>query len=262
MSVKDRPSASELQRLLADRHVKDTYVPECKMADAGSRILDGWALLPTWSPLTTVGYEIKVSRSDWLQDSKWEEYRQVCHLMFIVAPKGVISASELPQGVGCLEPIGQGTGRRLVMRVKPVRQEPDTKKLVRLMAHVLMWRKDERGGVRSRERQAEFWREWVEQRKDFYAIGRSVRGRMRTMLKEAIEAKAAAEARANALSEAEAVLRELNIPLHGWQLRRNIERAFTAEADGGLQEIRSAIASLTALQARIERAAGRQEMVG
>ena len=96
---------AEITRLLEDRHVKDIFVPQCKMGSAGSKTLDGWALLPTWSPLTTIGYEIKVSRSDWTHDQKHEQYRAVCHLFFVVAPKGVVRIGELAAGVGLLEPI-------------------------------------------------------------------------------------------------------------------------------------------------------------
>lgn len=227
-------TANHLTELLRARHVKDIFVPECKMGAGGSRTLDGWALLPTWSPLTAIGYEIKVSRSDWLQDQKFEEYRSACHLFFVVALRGVVQIGELPPGVGLLEPIGQGTGCRLVMRAKATRGTPDDARLVRLMAHVLMWRKDQRDyGAQTREQRAAFWKSWVAEREDFHVVGRSVRGRMRQILDEAIQAKQTAESRARRLEDVDAVLTELGIRpgWDRWSTRRSVENS--AETGGG-----------------------------
>lgn len=245
-------TATEIHRLLADRHKDAVYVPECKMGSAGSRTLDGWALLPTWSPLTAIGYEVKVSRSDWLQDQKFEEYRNVCHLFFVVAPKGIVSKGELPAGVGLLEPIGEGTGRRLVMRHKAVRQEIDPAKALRLMAYVLMWKRAEGGaGPLSKDRRAAIWRRWVDERQEFRAIASSVRGRMRAMLKEALDAQRVAESRAKQLEDTAAVLEELGIKpgWDRWSTRRNIQAALTDHREETLTAVRAA---LSALQ-RVER---------
>lgn len=248
-------SARILTGLLEERHAKDVFVPECKMGEAGSRTLDGWALLPTWSPLTSIGYEIKVSRSDWLQDQKFEEYRSACHLFFVVAPKGVVQSGELPTGVGLIEPVGEGSGRRLLMRAKASRQEPDKAKLVRVMAHVLMWRKDQRSGfAQSREQRASFWKKWVDERQDFATIGRSVKGRMRTILAEAIKERQAAEFRAKQLEDADAVLRELGVTpgWDRWSTRRHVEEALRTEADATMAAIDDAVAKIEALRRRIE----------
>jgi hypothetical protein len=60
-------SANVLLKALAQRHKDDVFVPECKNGptQTGShRRLDAWVMLKTWSPVTMIGYEIKVSRSD------------------------------------------------------------------------------------------------------------------------------------------------------------------------------------------------------
>jgi hypothetical protein len=247
-------NATQISSLLADRHAKDVFVPECKMGSAGSRTLDGWALLPTWSPLTTIGYEIKVSRSDWLRDQKFEAYRSACHLFFVVAPKGIVQAGELPTGVGLLEPIGKGPGCRLVMRGKATRGTPDEAKLARLMAHVLMWRKDQRDyGALTREGRAAFWRRWVDEQRDYDAIGRSVRGRMRQILRDAVDARRVAESRAKGLEYADEVLKELGVRAgwDRWSMKRNIERALEQEAGQTLANIDSAVTSLSTLRQRV-----------
>jgi hypothetical protein len=257
-------TARNLVVLLESRHCGDVFVPECKMGAAGSRTLDGWALLPTWSPLTTIGYEVKVSRSDWTRDQKFEEYRACCHLFFIVAPKGIVDRAELPAGVGLLEPIGEGTGQRLVLRVKPVRQEPDSDQLVRLMAHVLMWRK----GINvdaslsdERRRRAERWRGLLAEQKEFRRLGREVKGRIRQEIAAAWQKQDAAEQKAIRLEAADQVLCELGITsiYDVWSARRELTKAINGEQDRLLESIRTAVAALkrieTAIQTPTERIA-------
>jgi len=225
------------------------------MGAAGSRILDGWALLPTWSPLTTIGYEIKVSRSDWLQDQKYEDYRTGCHLFYVVAPKGIVQKAELPNGVGLIEPIGKGDGERLVMRVKGVRQQPDPSVLVHLMAHVLMWRKDDREkGAQTREQRAAFWQKWVEEKQQFHAIGRSVKGRMRTILRDALDDRARADARAKELEGVQAILDELGVKpnFNIWSTRRQIESALNGVAKETIMDLTGTIERLVSLRGRLQ----------
>ena len=252
-------SAHTLSQLLAARHSGEVYIPECKMGAVGSRTLDGWALLATWSPMTAIGYEIKVSRSDWLKDQKLEEYRAACHLFFVVAPKGIVAKPELPAGVGLLEPIGAGTGQRLVMRVKAVRQEPEMSKLARLMAYALMWKRV--GGdpeEPERARRARRWATWVAERGQYKAIAHDVRGRMRTMLRDALDGCARAERRAEELEEAARVLNEMGIRPGRWRVRDAIQQALR-DQDEALADVERAMAALGRVQARLEQAQKREK---
>lgn len=62
------------------------------------------------------GIEIKISRGDWLrecaQPEKSQEVFQFCHRWWLAAPKGLVSADELPVTWGLLELVGD------VLRVK------------------------------------------------------------------------------------------------------------------------------------------------
>ena len=51
----------------------------------------------------TKGYEIKVTRSDFLNDRKWQEYLKFCTWFSFIAPKGVIKKEELPENIGLVE---------------------------------------------------------------------------------------------------------------------------------------------------------------
>lgn len=61
------------------------------------------------------GFEIKVSRSDWLKEiqdpSKAETFARYCHVWQIVAPKGIVKVEELPPEWGLLEITDRGNLR-------------------------------------------------------------------------------------------------------------------------------------------------------
>lgn len=48
------------------------------------------------------GFEIKVSRSDFLADEKWQGYAEFCSSLSIVCPEGLIEAHEVPKPFGLL----------------------------------------------------------------------------------------------------------------------------------------------------------------
>jgi hypothetical protein len=133
-------SAVQVLSALAEKHKQDLFVGECKngstWADSHLR-LDAWVLLRTWSPWTTIGYEIKVSRQDFENDQKWGGYLPVCHSFYFVCPAGLIKAVDLPSGVGLIWMSQTGN---LHTKVKAERKVPDPQKLLQLMTYVLMSR--------------------------------------------------------------------------------------------------------------------------
>lgn len=96
-------SAEQIVKILADQHTKDVFVTECKDGPTwgGSHArMDVWTMTRSWSNLLFTGYEVKVSRSDFKQDNKWHSYLPLCNQLYFVCPKGMIEASEMPDGVG------------------------------------------------------------------------------------------------------------------------------------------------------------------
>jgi hypothetical protein len=55
-----------------------------------------------WNRIT-MGYEIKMTRQDFLQDKKWPEYLKYCTRFYFAAPKGIIKLEELPPKIGLIE---------------------------------------------------------------------------------------------------------------------------------------------------------------
>ncbi len=115
--------ALDLMRELRNRHVQDVFLEEMSGASTAHR-MDAWAMPRSWSKFTTIGYEIKVSRGDFLQDQKWHNYLGLCHEFYFVCPWGLIKPEELPGGCGLM--YLTKTGNRLqIKRKAPRRQDAD-----------------------------------------------------------------------------------------------------------------------------------------
>ncbi len=135
-------TAEEIVGLLGDRHGQDVFVAECKNGPTwGTQYmrLDAWAMEKSWSPWRTIGYEIKVSRSDFMADQKWMGYLPVCHEFFFVCPAGLIRTIDFPPGCG-VGLIWVSQSGRLVAKTKAARRKPDPEQLAQLMSYVLMSR--------------------------------------------------------------------------------------------------------------------------
>lgn len=172
-------TAREIINLLAAKHSDDVFVPECKdgPTQTGSHLrLDAWAMPKSWVRGKCIGYEVKVSRSDFLRDDKYDRYRDLCHELYLVAPKGVLSVEELPADVGYIE-VSTG-GKRLITKRKAVTRQIEWP--VDLLRYILMCRSRigaERyeGDPSSRRR---FWESWLEERKIDIDFGHRVSKRI------------------------------------------------------------------------------------
>jgi hypothetical protein len=114
-------------KALAKRHREDMFFTEVKDGATQSRRnharIDALAIRISWaSPLIT-GYEVKVSRSDFIQDNKWMAYLNMCNQLFWVAPPGVIDLSEVPESCGLLTLTDKG-GLRAAKKA-PYREIPE-----------------------------------------------------------------------------------------------------------------------------------------
>ncbi len=95
--------ADEVLRAIANVHTQDFFMTEVKDGPTISRDhmrLDAVAIPRSYSHPRFIGYEVKVSRSDWLRDDKWHAYTDFCHEFYIACPSGLIQHEEVPEGVG------------------------------------------------------------------------------------------------------------------------------------------------------------------
>ncbi len=178
--MKKKITSETLKNLLLRKHSKDICIPECKTGSTWSgrtfQQLDMWVMKPSWTQVKYWGYEIKVSRSDFLRDDKWRGYLPFCTDFSFVAPPGIISPDELPEEVGLL--LSSKNGTRLYTKKKsPTRdvQIPDS-----ILRYIIMWRSEKNGG--SSKRNKKYWESWLkdkEYNKDLgYQVSQKIRERV------------------------------------------------------------------------------------
>lgn len=78
--------AKNILRLLEAKHSKDLLIPECKDGPTQSVSehlrMDAWVMNRSWAHPCYTAYEIKVTRSDFLNDRKWRGYLPYCNEFF------------------------------------------------------------------------------------------------------------------------------------------------------------------------------------
>jgi hypothetical protein len=191
MSAKVNYIAKEIIDLLALRHSKDVFIPECKDGPTQSVSsylrMDAWAMNKSWAHPVVSAYEVKVSRADFLKDNKWPAYLPLCNQFYFVAPAGLIDVSELPAEAGLLTAAGKGSGGRLLTKKKaPHRDVVIPEEVYR---YILMCRvttaPEHHAELIDR---AEHWRRWIkekrENRKLGYEVSKAIRERARDVERE------------------------------------------------------------------------------
>lgn len=98
--------AEQVKLALQKKHVDDFFLTEVKNGPTQSVKnhvkLDALAIKRSWANPAIIGYEVKVSRSDFQRDEKWPAYLPLCHQFSFVCPKGLIQPDELPPEVGLI----------------------------------------------------------------------------------------------------------------------------------------------------------------
>ena len=172
--------ADQLLKLLKERHSDDVFVPECKNGSthyANHLRFDAWVMKKSWVNECAIGYEIKVHRSDFLQDVKWQGYLTYCNEFYFVAPPGIIQPEELPPGIGLL--VASTNGVKLMTKRKAVFRQVDIPKSI--YQYILMARvhvKREEPVVSKRE----YFEQWMKQSQIDAQFGRQVSHRIRELV--------------------------------------------------------------------------------
>ncbi len=165
-------TASQILGLLTVKHSDDVFIPECKTGPSmcvEHLRMDAWAMKRSWAHPLTISYEIKVRRSDFLQDYKWREYLPYCNQLFFVCPPGVIEKNELPPEAGLI--VSSTNGTRLYTKKKaPQRDVSIPEELWRyILMHRTAIKKED-----SRPSSHDFWQQWLQNKKLDYELGRRI----------------------------------------------------------------------------------------
>lgn len=168
-------SAKQIENLLAQRHSDDIFIPECKNGPthtASHLRMDAWSMKRSWTNPLSIGYEIKVSRQDFLNDQKWHNYLQYCNEFYFICPFGLIGKDELPAEVGLL--YVAKTGTRLFKKKAAQRRIIELPES--LLKYILICRADVRAErhVNYKEQNISYWKNWLEEKKENKALGYNV----------------------------------------------------------------------------------------
>lgn len=166
-------NANDILSLLATRHSKDVWIPECKDGPTwGTKMvrLDGWAMKKSWSNFCTWGYEIKVSRQDFLKDTKWQAYLGLCNSFYFVCPPKIIDPSELPPEAGLIWT--SANSKMLYTKKKAPHRQIDLP--IELFIYILMCRTKIVPSTmyyQDKERSVDYWRNWLKDKAEKKEIG-------------------------------------------------------------------------------------------
>lgn len=246
-------NASEISQMLRDRHKDDLWVSECKDGGTWNRShvrLDGWAMEKSWTRPRMIGYEIKVSRSDFLQDNKWPEYLPLCNELYFVCPAKLIQPEELPTHVGLI-----WAGGRLVTKRKAAYRQITPP--VELMKYILMCRSTIGREVQpgdSREHKLDKWRRWLAEKKTSNDLGYDIRRKVREIV-DAVKAENRGLKEENQRLQGvkeQLKLYGLSPNSHGWQVSNMAERKKVVFSHYEIQLVDNAMDRLQMLKKAME----------
>lgn len=230
-------SAAGIVKLLASRHSGDVFVSECKdgPSQASRHIrMDAWAMPRSWSKPWCFGYEVKVSRSDFLRDDKWPAYLDCCNYFYFVAPPGIIDPGEVPEPAGLI--LTSKNGAKLFTKKKaPLREAEIPESLFR---YVLMCRSDIHRERLTRPME-EYWREWLNEkglkRELGMQVSRSIRREIEERVEKAERENTRLQGELNALQVFKQICEEEGIKTSdSWYARRQVEDRMRRMATAGL----------------------------
>jgi hypothetical protein len=250
-------TASDIVRRLADRHTKDVFVPECKdgptWAGKHSR-LDAWAMKRSWSTPCVWGYEVKVSRSDFLQDEKWPSYLTCCNQFYFVCPDGLIKPTEIPGNIGLI--YASASAKRL--RVLRKAEHREAKIPESLFIYLLMCRTRVVGANHydqpTRTQKIEEWRAWLSEKREAHNLGYQVSRRINDHVSKVHIENVRLKAEMEKLAEVKKFCTEAGIRIHGWDLKNQMKHCLSvipedfltsvAHAEQALQRTRTLLETL------------------
>ena len=162
-------TSKTLIKLIANKHSGDLFIPECKTGASqrkGCLRMDAWAMKNSWANPMYTAYEVKVSRSDFINDTKWPGYLKYCNKLYFVTPPSIIEKDEVPPDVGLM--ICSKNAKMLYTKKKAPYRDVDIP--IDLLKYIMMWRMVI--GEPYRERNSfEYWKNWLSQKEEKRQIG-------------------------------------------------------------------------------------------
>jgi hypothetical protein len=174
---KIKVTSAEIKKALALINTKAYFLTEVKSGSSymgtANRILDAIAIHKSYTNKCIVGYEIKVSRSDFKGDNKMFTYLPLVHKLYLVCPKGLIQPEELPLEIGLMW--YNPEKKTLTYKKKtPAREiEISTDMLL-----YIIYSRLEHDRIPFYSDKAEFYRDWLDDKITNKELGRKVGSRL------------------------------------------------------------------------------------
>lgn len=251
-------TAGLITQLLRGRHKDDLFIPECKN---GSTWLDNhvrfdaYAMKKSYKKPLSVGYEIKVSRSDFLNDEKWHKYLEYCNEFYFVCPTGLIDKSEVPAEAGLM--YVSKTGTKLFTKKKaPWRECTIPEDMYRYILYSRT--KITKNEVDTKEDRAEIWANYLKDKDAYkqlgYRISRTIDAHVKKVEKENNELKE----ENRLLQESKEILESMGISMSDlkysgtWRLKSRIEEILNVVPKDLMIQIDNTIKSLHSTRNKFE----------
>ena len=232
----------QLQKRHLDRQLPDMFFASVKNGPThiGSNLLimDAVAIKKSWKNPCITGYEIKVSRSDFVRDEKWHGYLQYCHQFYFVCPVGMIKPEELPPEVGLIyynpDKDCLSTKRKALHRFVEMSLD--------MFYYLVISRTDpDRHPFFSDRR--EYLEAWLQEKEARDNLGKHVKNKMATVIKNNEELWAKVSRKNSELSaevkQFEAVkniLQKHGINCHRWAIEKDLDEALSGKVLPGVMD--------------------------
>lgn len=153
-------TARDIKIALAKKHKTEFFLTEVKngptMFGTGLLKFDAVAIYKSWAHPKIVGYEIKVSRSDFLKDNKYSLYLPYFHEFYFVTPTGMVQRTEIEENIGLIW-YNPATGN-LTTKKKAVYRNIEID--AAMLLYIIMNRL-ESDRIPFYSDKAEYWKDWL-----------------------------------------------------------------------------------------------------
>lgn len=244
MSDSPRKIARRIVDLLSIRHRKDVFCRELTIgpADRGWSRMDAWAMRCSYTKPIMWAYEVKTTRSDFVNDTKWRPYLTVCNAFYFVAPSGIIDPLELPEEAGLIVP-SKNLTRLYTKKKAPER----TVTIDQWFWRALLIR----GWGGTGEEGLNYWRFWLAQKAEKREIGYRVAGALSQRLVKAELRTHRLEKENARLAKVAAFCEAHGINIWHWDVEREVQKGLQSVEEKQQLALRRCLQDLKTVQERI-----------
>lgn len=234
-------TSNHIKELLKSKHSEDIFVTECKIGSAtmqrNCQIFDAWVMNKSWANAKVTGYEIKVSRSDFLNDTKYRGYLDYCNSLYFICPPKLILPEEIDKDVGLIY-VSKNCTRLYTKKKAPFRDVEIPESIFR---YILMCRTKIQESnfnnlnLRNADTKKEYWKKWLKNKQVDYYFGCQLGKTIRKTINNEIDNVKTENRRINSINEqlqsVKDFLNEIGVDMKRYGLRHVVERQLK-ELDG------------------------------